>query len=230
MALETPALETALISAGVSLLMMGGAFALNYFTRRDEKRIKLAVEQQLTAGRISLEGQVRVLVDTQLKVHDARLRVAVEWRVKMLEKMLEAGGTLRMRLNAIFAAINKLSREATVHGRGGKTQALIHECDDAIREVTTSGGFLTPSLTERARDFIARFDAIVAGIVKWANETTEQDRHMGCQASDRDLEALGIAITEAFGVWHRQMWDWQEQALFARDTSELPGPVLPPPP
>jgi hypothetical protein len=202
-------LVTALISATVSILVVFVKIGWDFFSKRDERVFKRALE----AGKISLEGQVKLFVDVQLKGHDARLRIAADWRIKMLDKMLEAGGDLRVRLNGIFAAINELSREASLRGRGDRTQALVDKCDDAIRKISTVGGFLPPLLIEEARTLLKRFDGIVFDIVTWSNLPSKVERDAACDATDKKIEALAKDMTSTFGCWHEMMWKLQEQQL-----------------
>jgi hypothetical protein len=210
-----PAVIAACVTGWVTLCGIVFTFALGYVSRRDEKRIKLEVERQLSHFQTKDEAQ---------------LKVAAEWRLKMLERMLDAGGALRMKLNANFAAINKLSRHVTVHGADAHAQTLVHELDAALRDVTTVGGFLTPSLTTLAREFIQRFDAIGHHVVEWANRPTHEERLAGCQEADLELEALSRDMTDVFAAWHQQMWENQEKSLFGDPATAEQAVAAPVPP
>lgn len=202
---------TALISAGVAVCVVMIKIAWDWLSKRDEKVFKKA----LTAGNISLEGQVKLYVDAELKSHDARLRIAAEWRLKMLDKMLDAGGDLRVRLNGIFAAINELSREANLNGPSDETRTLVKKCDDVIRKVGTVGGFLPPPLIVEARSLLRRFDDIVHEIVAWSNKKSKPERDAACDATDQTIYVLAEDMTKTFGDWHNAMWRRQEQQLSA---------------
>lgn len=210
----------ALIGAG------GGAFVAlvkaiwDAVTHRDER----VFQKQLAAAKITLEGQVKLIVDAHLKVHDANLRVAAEWRLNMLVKMLEAGGDLRTRLNESFAALGKLSRQAHLEGPTQETLAVVRNAEEVIRKVNTVGGFLPPNVTEVARSLLERFDGILREIAGWANLKTKSERDTACDRTDKKIVALGCDMTRVFGEWHAGMWQVQEQLL--QSFSSTDGPKL----
>jgi hypothetical protein len=199
----------ALISAGTAIVTLFLKSVIDDVTKKDERAFRKA----LKAHDVSLEAQVKLFVDTQLKGHDARLRIAAEWRIKMLDKMLEAGGELRVRLNGIFAAIDELLREATLNGAAGETQSLVKKCDDARRAVTTVGGYLPPPLIEQARGLLDRSDEVVSDIVEWANKEHLDERNTACDATNLKIKALAEDMTKTFSAWHATMWGLQEEQL-----------------
>jgi hypothetical protein len=140
----------------------------------------------------------------------------------MLDRMLEASGDLRVRINTVFGAINRLSHEASLHGPSEKTNTLLLECDEAIRSIGLATSFLTPTMVEAARGFMGEFHRVLDDMAAWANLTTVDERNARADATSEDLRRISLAVTAAFSLWLAQFWDLHEKALGATEASQLP--------
>lgn len=167
-------------------------------------------QRRLARERALDEGRVRGIVDAHLKTHDARLKISVEWRLRMLTSMMESGSTLRVRINTSFGAVHKLAQHAAVHGWQDSTRALMEECDQANRDIGTAGGFLTPQMTDRALYFIGQFEDIVDTIVAWSRLGSPEERRDACARTNESVKAVGLQVKETFRQWCDAMWNQQE--------------------
>jgi hypothetical protein len=156
------------------------------------------------------EGRIRGIVDAHLKTHDARLKISVEWRLRMLTSMMESGSTLRVRINTAFGTVHKLAQHAAVNGWHDETRVLMADCDQANRDIGTAGGFLTPQMTDRALYFIGQFEDIVDTIFAWSHLESTEERRDACARTNESVKALGLQVKETFRQWCDAMWNQQE--------------------
>ena len=156
--------------------------------------------------------KLRASLARELRTHEARLRVAAEGRLQILQRQMDSVSSLRGHIGKISAALHKLAFAVQVHGAGEQTGAARIEFDSALRSVSHGSGFVPPELAREAEVLLASLQDQMDAILGTAM-LQPAERLARLTALDRDNQAIAARSREAFGTWQRELLQEHEKWL-----------------
>ena len=167
-------------------------------------------------------------IERDLKHHEVRLRVAAEFRLKMLERMLTDVADYRSKLGAAIGATSLLIHE--VHPRGGRSEGareLLSAALHSFAALSGAGPFMPGELQAPSTEITNDFYGCLQDVVDWSNLASEEERHARCLKTSARMTEVGGRSTQLFGTWQAQQFDQFTSRLDVIDTTtepRLPAP------
>lgn len=179
---------------------------VGFLYRRLEAKLKLHVDIQVQKAR----GEV----ERELKNHEVRLRVAAEFRLKMLERMLADAADFRMKLGASIGAIYMLVHEVEPHGGGTeRAMELFRNAQQAFAALSGAGPFMPTKLRSSAGEMANEFNHCLRDVVEWSNLPSHDERTPRCRDTVARMQAISAQSQKLFGDWQKESYDSFTQML-----------------
>jgi hypothetical protein len=199
--------QVATVAVGVVTVLATGLFGVAY--RRLEAKLRLGVDAAIQ--------RVRGEVERDLKNHEVRLRVAGEFRLKLLDRQMGDVADFRSKLGGAIGAIGLLAHEVVPHGgMTERARALMHDAQKAFAALAGAGPFMPPQLHADAAAVADHFHDALRDVVDWSALPQERDRHERCVKTNATMTALSQQSRALFGEWQTEQF-----AAFASELREL---------
>lgn len=179
------------------------------------RRLEASLKQQVDIEVNRARGEI----EHALKTHEARLRVAAEFRMKMLERMLGDVAAFRGGLNAAIGAITLLADEAALNGATAQGHDLLRAARETFATLPSSAPFMPPKLLVAATAFANEFLECLRDVVAWSalEKPARLDR---CKATFDRMEEISTRSQALFGTWQTEQFNSFEASL-----ERLDGPA-----
>lgn len=198
----------AVIALVVSALSTVAALVMGTRYRRLEAKLRLDVDSAIQRQRGELERE--------LKNHEVRLRVAADFRLKMLEMMLQSAAEFRRALGKFVEAIQVLVHEVEPRGNTPRAQELLRAAVDAFAALGGAGPFMPVDLLNEATEVANAFKSCLDDVAAWGNLPTREERTTSCLKTADSLNSASARSKNLFGPWQANQF-----ATFTRELDRL---------
>ena len=185
--------------------------------------VAVLVQFSLARLRLELDGklqQMRGEIEKDLKLHEVRLRVAAEFRLKLMDHMLTDVADFRAKLGKAAGSIILLAHEVEPRGGGSeRARELLREAQQAHVALAGAGPYMPPELRARASSLAQEFHEALSDVVSWANLPSREERSARCIKTSEAMGEIDARTKALFNAWQQN-----EFARFAGHLAELEGP------
>lgn len=212
-----PQIVGAIIGGAVAMGVAVIGVAANVAYRRLEAKLRGEVDLQIQAARGNIERD--------LKVHEVRLRIAAETRLKMLELMLHDAAEFRRALGTAIGATTLLAHEAVPNGSSPRARELLLEAQRAFAQLSGAGPFMPATLLTAATEVANEFQDALRDVVDWSNLSDRAEREERCKKTNEAMTATSSRSKVLFSRWQAAQFETFTQAL--EGLEPIPTPKLP---
>lgn len=192
-----PVIVSAIISG--SAVALCGLFTVTMAFR--QRRLEAELKRQVDLDVQRARGEI----ERELKAEEARLRVAAEFRLRMLDRVVGDVAAFRSALNAAVGSISVLAQEVAPSGATEKSHEILRAAHQAFANLPASGPFMPPQLLVAGTSIANEFHDCLKDVVRWS-ALPKPERVEACRATFDRMEEISNRSKELFGAWQSQQF------------------------
>ena len=203
-------METALVVACVTAAVsVFGALVTLAVALSNAPKVR---EQARRDAETAIEA-MRAELTRELRTHEARLRIAAEGRLQILQRQMDSSMALRDHVWKIAASLHNLAFLVQEHGVSDEAKTARSECYAALRSVGIGSGFVTPELARETENLLMSLQDVLGEILATAGMQQRAERIARLQQVDAKAAAVAARSREIFGNWQRDLLHSHERWL-----------------
>ncbi len=197
---------------GPLLGLLGGLVSVvAYFLQR---RLSHRLDIDLKTREANLRAHVditvhraRVDIERDLKNHEVRLRVAADFRLKMLDRMMTDVADFRAKQGmAIAATIQLMNEVAPRGGRSERAAELFVAAQERFAALSSAGPFMPAELFGPTTDLANEFNACLREVAEWSSLQSQEERYARCEQTSAKMTEIASRARQLFGTWQAQQF------------------------